>query len=306
MPDQDVKVLEYYATQGSITDPGEYRECFEDLPRDIAGLCQAVQGLVIHFQEEDLHDYVIPENRLPEIEIRSMTEMLARIQSIDDRPLVEARPVEKRLVGSCRDFAVLFCAMARHHNTPTRVRVGFAYNPHDDFYEDHIVAECWDMEDQRWKLVDPQMSKHHIETYKIKSDVHDLPRDRFVVGGQAWQMCRLENAAPSKFGIYADWDIKGMGFIRQTLVQDLAALNKMELLPWDCWGLTLKRFGTLSDEDLQLLDDVADLTQAVDEVFLNMQATYERQSSLRIPEVVVSYNPVAGASEVRVPFQHFS
>src|SRR5256886_10114387 len=37
------------------------------------------------------------------------------ISALDPRPLAEARPPERRLVGCCRDFTVLLCAMARHH-----------------------------------------------------------------------------------------------------------------------------------------------------------------------------------------------
>jgi len=53
--------------------------------------------------------------------------------------------------------------------------------------------------------------------------------------------------------------MNGLGFIRGDLVRDLAALNKTEMLPWDCWGVILK--DQIDDPvDLALLDHAAALT----------------------------------------------
>ena len=70
--------------------------------------------------------------------------MLERLVELSDRPLSELRPVRHRIVGCCRDFATLFCAMARHRRIPTRVRVGFATYFRDTprgFHTDHTIAE---------------------------------------------------------------------------------------------------------------------------------------------------------------------
>src|SRR5574337_485044 len=115
--------LIYYTEQSSITDPGEYGWMFADLPRDVAGLCRVVQGLVFHYREGEMFGYNIPQERLAEVDTRAVPLMLVRIHELDGRPLTETRPVEKRLVGCCRDFATLFCAMARQQGIPTRTRV---------------------------------------------------------------------------------------------------------------------------------------------------------------------------------------
>ena len=47
------------------------------------------------------------------------------------------------------------------------------------------------------------------------------------------QLCRAGQANPDLFGVF---DMHGMWFIRGNVVRDLAALNKVELLPWDCWA----------------------------------------------------------------------
>lgn len=293
----DMNPQTFYATQSALTEPGAYIHLFADLPHDIVGLCHVVQGLIIHYRCGDMYHYTIPDQRLPEINTRSVENILARIRELDPRPLTEERPPQKRLVGCCRDFATLFCAMARYQDIPTRVRIGFAsyFDPH--FHHDHEIAECWDASEKRWKLIDPEQSaKHLADNPLIDFDVHDVPRDRFIVAGKAWQRCRRGKADPNLFGVSPDEDLKGLWFIRQKLVQDLAALNKMELLLWDCWGLMLK--DDITDKETALLDKVATLTQAGDETFAQVKTLYEHNVSLQVSSSVMSYSPVTAPQEV--------
>jgi Transglutaminase-like superfamily len=293
--------LAYYAAQSTLTDPGEYARLFADLPGDIGGLCRVVQGVCIHYMLGEMYGYEIPKERLAEVNTRYMDKMLARIIELDDRSLTEPRPPEKRFVGCCRDTATLFCAMARHQGIPTRTRVGFAsyftkFDP--DFNCSHVVAEMWESSANRWRLVDPELDDLSIRENNIQFDVHDVPRDQFLVGGKAWQMCRAGEADPNKFGVSGFGDMKGLPFVRGNLIQDLAALNKMELLNWDCWGLMLRGMGEHTDEELRLLDKVAVLTQAGHEALPNIQAAYEAEASLKVPRVLMCYNPVGEPSQV--------
>lgn len=286
----------YYAGQSRITDPGEYGGLYDDVPEDIPGLCRIVQGLIIHYLDgESLFGYAVPEERWWEIDTCSVDKMLARIYELDERPLTESRPPERRLAGCCRDFATLFCSMARHQGVPARMRVGFGSYFDPGFNYDHWIAECWDSGEGQWRLVDPEMSDVHSEAYKISFQTHDVPRDRFIVGGLAWQRCRAGEADASRFGLDPDSEIKGWWFIQQRLIQDLAAQNKMELLPWHAWGLMEKDPG---EEELALLDEVAVLTQARDEAFSQLRALYEREPDLKVPSVVNTYSPAAGPGKV--------
>jgi transglutaminase-like putative cysteine protease len=52
--------------------------------------------------------------------------MLERVFELDGRDLADVRPPVKRLIGCCRDFTVLYSAMARQHGIAARARVGFA------------------------------------------------------------------------------------------------------------------------------------------------------------------------------------
>ena len=62
-------------------------------------------------------------------------------------------------------------------------------------------------------------------------------------------------ADPETFGIF---DMHGLWFVRGDLVHDVAALNTVELSPWDSWGLIERRDEDLTAEELALLDRCAD------------------------------------------------
>ena len=85
--------------------------------------------------------------------------------------------------------------------------------------------------------------------------------------------------------------MRGLWFIRGNVVRDLAALNRVELLPWDGWGLML-RLGQ-SDEcpahDLALLDEAAGLTQGGVEAFDSMRKLYDSEPSLHVPPSVTNF-----------------
>jgi hypothetical protein len=290
--------LTYYAQQSPFTDPGRQAGLLDDFPRDVAELCRVVQGLVVHYRLGHLFGMVIPEERLPEIDTRYTEAMLTRIVELEDGSLEEERPPEKRLVGCCRDFTVLFVTMARHLGIPARARVGFAdyFVPH--YNVDHEVAEVWDAEERRWQLVDPEIDGPPLGA---RFDTTDVPRDRFIVGGLAWRMCQDGRADPETFlvdpGLEIE-DTRGWPYLLHNLVHDLAALNKTEMLLWDEWGLIGKE---PYEEDLTLLDRAAALTLSAGETFPEVRSIYEATPGLNVPAAVKSYSPaVSEPLEVRL------
>jgi len=289
-------MLDYYASHGPVTDPGAEAAAFDGLPADLPALTRIVQGLVFHyFADEHVFGWTPPKERMTEIDARTVPAMLARLRALDDRPLGEARPPERRILGCCRDFSVLLCAMARHHGIPVRARVGFATYFSPDFYTDHEIVEWWDARQNRWRLVDPELSPRHVAHFKIGFDPLDVPRDRFLVGGRAWQLCRRGGADPDRFGLDPRAsEPRGMRFVRGHVVQDLAALNKVELLLWDIWGLMQAG----PDAALPLLDEVAERTQAADG-FAEVRRLYATPG-LAVPARVLCLSPARGPHEAMV------
>jgi transglutaminase superfamily protein len=288
-------MLDYYASHGPITDPGAEAAAFAGLPADLPALTRIVQGLVFHyFADEHIVGWTPPKERMGEIDSRTVPAMLARLRVLDGRPLAEPRPPERRILGCCRDFTVLLCALARHHGIPVRARVGFATYFSPGFYTDHEIVEWWDAHQDRWRLVDAELSDRHLATFKIGFDPFDVPRDQFLVGGRAWQLVR-EGADPDRFGLDPRMtEPRGFKFVRGHVVQDLAALNKVELLLWDIWGLMQAEAGAA----LALLDEVAERTQAADG-FAHVRRLYATPG-LSVPSRVTCLSPARGPHEAVV------
>jgi len=279
-------VYDYFSTPDRITSPGAHASFFDPLPDDIASLVRVVQGLMIHVFWIERYGIQLDDARKEEVQLRSVERMVTRIIELDPRLLSEARELEKKLVGNCRDHSVLLTAMLRHKGIPARARCGFAKYFEADRHMDHWVVEYWNSEQKRWVFVDAQLDELQCNKLSIPFDPLDVPRDQFLVGGKAWQLCRAGQADPDTFGIF---DMKGLWFVRGDFIRDVASLNKMELLPWDGWGLLDKRDQDLTPDDLSFLDQVAGLTAGDVPEFEKVRDLYENGPRLKVPGVIRSY-----------------
>jgi excinuclease ABC subunit A len=269
-----INPLAYYAQHSIITNPAEHTDILTDLPTNIPGLVRVVHGLLIHPFCVELYQVQLSPIQREEIHLRTVAQMLARIRELDPTPLTISREPAQRLVGNCRDHAVLFTALLRQQGIPARMRVGFARYFPSNKNEDHWITEYWDAAQSRWVLVDPQLDETQREAFNIDFDPLDMRfYDHFYTGGQAWQRCRSGQDKSYNFG-FKKW--KGWGYIRGGLLHDLDALNKTELTPFDWWGeFITKNERLLTLEDKVLLDDLAELTADVDTRFNEMCAAYK-------------------------------
>jgi hypothetical protein len=269
------ELLNYYATPGVMTDPGKYKKTFADLPEDIFELCKIVQNNLIHIFWSERYGRKLTESEEHTVNIRSVEQKLALIQENDLRPLPVPRSIDERQVGNCRDFSLMLTAILRDKGIPARARCGFGAYFLPGHYEDHWVCEYWKSEESRWVLVDAQLDEFQCRELKVKFNPLDVPRDQFVVAGQAWEMCRRGDAEAQNFGIF-EWH--GWWFIWGNVVRELLSFNKIELLPWDfvpgCMTHDLED-PLVEGAELALYDGIAALTLAGDLAFDGLRAIYE-------------------------------
>lgn len=142
--------LDYYATQGPITDPRQHASAMENLPTDVPALCEIVQGLLVHPYWAPVYGWTIGKEREADLQLRLISLILSRILELDGRPLTETRSPEARFVGNCRDYTVLLVAMLRHQGVPARARCGFGAYFLRGRFEDHWVAEYWSTTEGCW------------------------------------------------------------------------------------------------------------------------------------------------------------
>ena len=100
------------------------------------------------------------------------------------------------------------------------------------------------------------------------------PKRAFFPPSRAWLLCRKSKARSGTFG--RNRKERGWNFLRTSLVQELAALNKVEVLPLDrWWELAARQDDQILPEDLNLLDRVAGLVEKLDGSFAEVRAAYE-------------------------------
>ena len=297
-------ILDFYAQPASLTSAGRHARLLAPLPTEPRDLLPIVQGLVVYdVVASDFYGVTVPKAREAEIHLRSAEEMLRRLVALDDRPLAEVRTADKRLAGRCHHFVRLLLAMLRAKGMPARARCGFGSYFNPPCFEDHWVVEYWNAREARWALADPQFDDVWREKLKIGHDVLDVPRDRFLVAAEAWTQCRTGRADAARFGIEFE-KLRGLWFIAGSLVRDVAALNAMEMLPWDVWGAQPRPDEHLGPQRLAYFDRLAALTLDPDASFAELRALFTDDEGVAVPEAVFNALrrrpesvPIATASE---------
>ncbi|MFD9910622.1 transglutaminase-like domain-containing protein [Streptomyces sp. NPDC059063] len=296
-----------YVTQTPYTAPGPHLDALlgpDPLPRDPAALAAVVRGVLLHREEGGRFGYALPDERLREdAESRYAGEILRILRERGGTPLTEAREPAARLVATCRDFALLLCTLLRATGTPARIRGGYAAYFVPGQNDNHWVTEYWTA-GRGWVLVDPQLVGGGLYD-KIAFDPMDVPRDQFLVAGDAWRACRDGRADPDTFLVCTVPEIRGMSLVRADVVADLAALNGVEPLPWDGWGVMEKDDAEVTDDELQLLDAVAAATSAAGHAPGAGRPEALRRlfadPRLTVPAEIVSHTTYGGDRAVTLP-----
>jgi hypothetical protein len=250
--------LDFYAGPGPLTElTAEQTELVGRLQLEPLDLCRVAQGLLV--APPDAAGAGLDGLRLAERNLRPAAALLDRALHLDPLLRVDSsRPADRRVVGTCRHFAVMATALLRAVGVPARARCGFAAYFVPPRKVDHWIVELWSETEHRWIRVDPEWLDR---TTPAASRTEDLRPGEFLSGGEAWQLVRSGQDDPALYGVLGteNW---GAGEIRGNAVRDLASLAaKLEMLPWDEWGPMAASYeGTAGDDFDRLVDDLAAAT----------------------------------------------
>ena len=290
----------FYTAQSPTSDPGEFAKLLDALPADPLRVVAIVSRLVLHPVFLGRRRVAHPHAHARDAEVRPAHELLRRIIERDARPLGIARPYERRIIGTCRHYALFAASIFRHHSVPARVRVGFATYFVRGFHEDHWLCEYWD--GSSWRLLDAELDEEAIANeYAIDFAPSDVPRDRFLTAGDAWRALRRGIIDAETCGVSFIPVIRGAWFVGASIVRDLAALNAREMLPWDYWGLARAFSGpgtTIPPAAASRLDEIAAITAGQAPSWPALRATYGTANDLRVPSTVLSF---PGGKPIEVP-----
>lgn len=268
-----------YGVAGELTaiDP-ELLPYLDGLPSTPVELCGVAQSLVI---PPPLANAVgIRDDREAEKSIRRASELIRVLMALDPAPTHEARSPQHRIVGTCRHFAVLSVAFLQLRGIAARARCGFATYFVADKYVDHWITEYWNTDEQRWVRIDSE-----ILGLPFVSKPDDLQPQEFLTGGEAWVLCRDEGVDPARFGVDGVAHAWGIGEVRGNAIRDLAALNKIEMLPWDEWGrMDASYKGETGPDYDALIDAIAAVCAANDpSAFRDLYASHD----LAVPTTMI-------------------
>ncbi len=146
---------------------------------------------------------------------------------------LSTRPPASRMIGTCRDYALLMTGLLREHGVAARVRCGFAAYLTAGKFDDHWICQAWNAEDQRWQMIDAQLDERHRSVLSIEFDHLALPDGQFLTADQAWKAVRARMHDANLFS--AGEANSGEWFIWVNLARDYLALCKQETSDWDRW-----------------------------------------------------------------------
>ena len=205
----------FYRRPSPTSELERHRALLLDLPADAGELGAVVRGLLLHNLTAEFRGLRFSAERMSHMQTTGAAAILDNVISLDPSRLDLKRPAERRMVGFCYHFALLHCALLRATGTPARVRCGFAGYLVARRWIDHWVVEYWD--GGGWRLTDPQLGRS------------DLTQDEFQDGLTAWTQCR---AGASRPALYGNGELWGWDELRGSLINDVAALSKVEVAGW--------------------------------------------------------------------------
>jgi hypothetical protein len=250
-----------YASQSVYSEPGPYREILMrggDTPELIS---RWISSFIQHPRGGESKERGFTLEQTADLELRSVTEILTVAA---ERCLLEGDTTQIKVGGLCRDFAILAASSFRARGIPARL--------------------CEWHDGQRWKRLDVEFAA----TGGASFNTLDVPREQFLTAGEAWFRIKGEPGLASRFGV-SSLNLGGEWFIAGSLFRDLAALRRLELKPWDYWGLSenLPSISTdWSQQSWETLNQIASRLRSAD---VEGVAELEALADWPLPKQVISF-----------------
>ncbi|MBA2649377.1 MAG: hypothetical protein H0U75_07240 [Legionella sp.] len=290
--------LAFYVAQSKYTDFGDFLPLIKNVPNDIEEIFKYSRNVIEHFH--GINKNKIKPRRLLDVDIRYNKDILNRIKQCGYNDITNDIAFEDRIVGTCRTQAVFTCGILRAKGIPARTRYKYCTYFIEDFNHEQVLVEYWCHKKNRWLLGDPAMNHEVLQSkgISIHFDLCDVPQDKSMSIAAAWTNCRNKKTAPYFYGAYSKENkYNGYEHIHRKLYQDLACLNKIEVVEWDRWGIFLYN-DTLDTEELSYCDDLATVLNVAN---LQDDALYRNINELKphsIPVKGISASPFNADYEI--------
>lgn len=242
-----------------MTHPGKHAAAIDALPDDVETVLETVRGLFVH--TGFLHLYGLSAADLPGLsrETLPVETRLDRVFAASDAPLTASRPYKNREAGTCRDYALMTCAILRRKSREARIRCGFATYFTPARFEDHWICE-YRTADGRWARADAELDAEHRKHLGIDFDTSDMPDGAWLTAAEAWRRMR-SGADPELFG---HGDASGEWFLWVNLARDWLALNGQMTSGWDGWRAAIGNEPAFGPREEAICNDLATCIEALE------------------------------------------
>lgn len=269
----------FYASQSYYSEPGTHLDILSGVDCTPKAIAEWTASFLQHPRVAESRVNGFSPEQAAQLELRSVAEILAVVSK---RSLLAGERSAPKVGGVCRDFAIMAVSRFRAESIPARLRVGFADYIMPDHWEDHWICEWHD--GQRWNRYDAEFAAGG----KLDFDPTDVPCTRFLTAGEAWRRVANIPAHGSRFGV-SSLKLQGEWFVAGSLFRDMAALRKLELKPWDYWGLSASLPWISSDwpSDVKAMLDL--LALQLTDARVHQVGEPESLAEWTLPDQVISY-----------------
>ncbi|KER03045.1 transglutaminase-like domain-containing protein [Photorhabdus temperata] len=221
-----------YSTQSYNTTLGDSVLSINTINSSPLSLARNCRNIIEH--QSGVNSHNIPLSRHKDYELRTASEVLkeAYRRGLD---LNSENPFEKKIIGNCQTISLLCLGIMRELGIPSRYRFCLCTYFKSGSYVEHIVIEYWCFSSNTWKVLDPTVTHEIIEKNKtsIDFDFDNIPKKKSNIFTDLWKNYRRGDLDIDELHHKSYKKIVGFErFVWRTL-QDILALNKVELFYWD-------------------------------------------------------------------------
>ena len=285
MQTNKTNILNHYLKYSKYTYAGPFKDYFKSLPNNLKELRFLVSEQHIHkfklartLSRDDIENNFDYLNCIND-SLETATAITGEIFRLNPKGFLLDKPLNEKIVTTCRYMAILFASILKTKGIPARCRAGFAPYIYEDYIVDHWVTEYFDMNLKKWIVMDAQIQ----DSKKIfkQVDLCNLEKE-FEYPAGLWLKTRNGNLNNiDKYAKYSNEE--NLQVIAKQLFLDFFALMNYELgyrhTPLFIYGNNYKN---LTEKDFKEIDNLANLMLDPDKNFKELQNLFETNKKFRV------------------------
>ncbi len=307
------KIVDFYKQTSQFTFLGKYKQDAIDLwqnkcGRSLKSLCLYFMNATVHrvvvqmaLNGADVHDYgdfSFIDYKTPMSEddfFITAASIYAEIFRRDEKGFYLGRPVEKRLVLTCRYISVLVCATLKANGIACRSRAGWARYLDEGRVLDHWVNEYYDEKSRKWIMFDLDdlydaewMDFSLYQKNNIANEYLNFGPNQFYTGAEAWLKFRKDKNFIKQFA-YGSGRAKPEQVLKYLFLDFFAVMNteyNYTVIPI-CYD---KPISKLTTQELAEIDNLATLMLDVNKNFSALQKLFNTPKLRMVKSPLVGKN----------------